>query len=85
MNVTALRAGIFTAAPVCGLRPTRASLLETLNVPNPINVILSPFFNAPVIASNVASIAFKASDFVNPELLLILLFSLCSSFISEYY
>ena len=66
MNVTALRAGILTCAPVCGLRPVLASLLETPNVPKPIKVVFSPFFNAFVIAPNVASIARVASALVNP-------------------
>ena len=66
MKVTAFLAGILTVAPVCGLRPSLAFLLETLNVPNPATGTLSPFFNALVITSNVASKARFASAFVNP-------------------
>ena len=37
-----LRGGIFTAAPVRGLRPTRSDFCCTLNVPSPVRVSRSP-------------------------------------------
>ena len=38
----ALRGGIFTGAPVRGLRPIRADFCCTLNVPSPVRVSRSP-------------------------------------------
>jgi hypothetical protein len=66
LNVGALRAGILSSLPVCGLRPTRAARLETLKVPKPMSVTTSPFLSALVIAASVASIARPASAFVEP-------------------
>ena len=66
MNVTAFLAAILTVSPVLGLRPSRADLFETANVPNPTRGILSPFAKASVIVANVASSALVASDLVNP-------------------
>ena len=37
-----LRGGIFTAAPVRGLRPTRSDFCCTLNVPSPVRVSRDP-------------------------------------------
>jgi hypothetical protein len=71
LKLGALRAGIFNSAPVCGLRPVLAALLETLNVPKPIRVTVSLFFKAFVIASTVASIALPASAFVDEVALLL--------------
>ena len=66
MNVTAFLAAILTSAPVCGLRPTLAALLETANVPNPTSGTLSPLTNASVIVAIVASTALPASALVIP-------------------
>ena len=66
MNVTAFLAAIVTGSPVLGLRPSRAALSDTSNVPKPTSGTLSPFAKAFVIALKVASIAFVASALVNP-------------------
>lgn len=66
MKVTAFLAAIVTVSPVLGLRPSRAALLDTSNVPNPTSGTLSPFAKALVITLKVASIALVASALVNP-------------------
>ena len=55
LNFGALLAAIFTFSPVCGLRPTRALRLPTLNVPKPVMPTFSPFFSALAITPSVAS------------------------------
>src|SRR5947209_2380376 len=60
VNFATLRAAILMVAPVCGLRPLRAFLWETENVPNPIKATRSPFFNAEVMLSTAQSIAVVA-------------------------
>ncbi len=62
----ALKAGAFEAAicissPVCGLRPVRAVLSRTSNVPKPRICTFSPFANAFVIVSNTACVAASAT------------------------
>jgi len=54
---------ILIASPVRGLRPVRAALLRTENVPNPTNVTVSPFLRALVTASIAASNALPAAAF----------------------
>ena len=66
MNDGTFLAGIFNSAPVCGLRPVRAARFDTLKVPNPINVTVSPLFRALVMFSMVASSARQASALVDP-------------------
>ena len=66
LNETAFLAAIWTVAPVLGLRPSRAALSETLNVPNPTSGILSPLANVSVTVSQNASIARVASALVKP-------------------
>ena len=51
LNFATFFALILMAAPVCGLRPVRAALLETEKVPNPTRVTLSPFFNVFAMVS----------------------------------
>src|SRR6266545_5226425 len=60
VNFATLRAAILIVAPVCGLRPLRAFLCETENVPNPINATRSPFLRAAVMLSTAVSIAVVA-------------------------
>src|SRR5207248_2283244 len=60
VNFATLRAAILMVAPVCGLRPLRAFLWETENVPKPIRATRSPFFKAEVTLSTVVSIAWAA-------------------------
>src|SRR6266700_4562054 len=67
LNFATRRAAILIVAPVCGLRPLRAFLCETENVPNPIRATRSPFFNAPVILSTVVSIAPAAWVLLMPQ------------------
>ena len=66
MKVTAFLASILTVSPVLGLRPSRAALSDTANVPKPTSGTLSPLTKASVIAANVASIALVESALVNP-------------------
>src|SRR5204862_4085619 len=56
-NFATFRAAILMVAPVCGLRPLRAFLCETENVPKPISATRSPFFSAEVMLSTVVSMA----------------------------
>ncbi len=60
VNFATRRAAILMVAPVCGLRPLRAFLCDTENVPNPINATLSPFLRAAVTLSTAVSIAVVA-------------------------
>ena len=55
----------FNVPFVCGLRPVRAALSLTANVPKPTRATLSPSARAAVIASNVAATAASASFFDN--------------------
>src|SRR3977135_41925 len=59
-NFATFRAAILMVAPVCGLRPLRAFLCETENVPKPINATRSPFLKAEVMLSTLVSIAVDA-------------------------
>src|SRR5882724_942085 len=59
-NFATFRAAILMVAPVCGLRPLRAFLCETENVPKPISATRSPFFRAEVMLSTAVSIAVAA-------------------------
>ena len=45
VNPGALRAANVIRSPVLGFLPTRAFLLLTLNVPNPVSTTFSPRFN----------------------------------------
>ena len=63
MKVTAFLAAIVTVSPVLGLRPSRAALLDTSNVPNPATGTLSPLAKAFLITLKVASNAFVASAY----------------------
>ena len=58
-----LRGGIFTAAPVRGLRPTRSDFCCTLNVPNPVRVSRSPSRSDCTVTRIMASTALRASTF----------------------
>src|SRR6184192_1537303 len=57
VNFATFRAAILIVAPVCGLRPLRAFLCDTENVPKPISATRSPFFSAEVMLSTVVSMA----------------------------
>ena len=69
VNRTTRRFGILIAAPVCGLRAVRALRCAVLNVPNPTNVIDSPFFSDFVMPSKNESTAAAALVFVMPGVL----------------
>src|SRR5579863_6918934 len=60
VNFATFRAAILIVAPVCGLRPFRAFLCDTENVPKPISATRSPFRRAPVMLSTAVSIAVVA-------------------------
>ena len=60
VNFATFRAAILIVAPVCGLRPFRAFLCDTENVPKPISATRSPFRSAPVMLSTAVSIAVVA-------------------------
>src|ERR1700752_5425476 len=60
VNLATLRAAILIVAPVCGLRPFRAFLCETENVPKPIRATRSPFRREAVMLSTAVSIAVVA-------------------------
>src|SRR3546814_19372434 len=51
-------------APVAGLRPWRAALSFTLNLPNPLSAISSPPAAALAMAANTASTILRASALV---------------------
>src|SRR5690349_7166742 len=61
VNFATLRAAILIVAPVCGLRPLRAFLSDTENVPKPIRATRSPFLRADVMLSTAVSIAVAAA------------------------
>src|SRR6185369_7348041 len=54
-------AAICMAAPVAGLRPSRAAVSLTLNLPKPFSDTSSPLVAASVIAAKAASTALRAS------------------------
>ena len=60
-NFGTVRAGIFTSAPVCGLRPVDAARFDTVKLPKPTRRTSPPFFSSPVITENTASTADCAS------------------------
>src|SRR5262249_41480808 len=60
------RFGIFTDAPVWGLRPIRALRVEVLKVPKPTNVIDPPFFSVLTTPSMNESTAAAAPVLVMP-------------------
>src|SRR5262249_52618329 len=60
-NFGTVVAAMCTFSPVRGLTPMRAARAEVENLPKPVNVMLSPFFNACVIVSRTASTAAPAS------------------------
>lgn len=62
-NLMTLRGGIFTAAPVRGLRPTRSGRCCTLNVPSPVSVSRSPSRRDCTVTRIMASMALRASTF----------------------
>src|SRR4051812_50082819 len=57
VNFATFRAAILMVAPVCGLRPLRAFLCDTENVPKPINATRSPLRRAEVTLSTAVSMA----------------------------
>ena len=62
-NFGSFAAAILIAAPVLGLRPFLAFLFDTLNVPNPTNVILSPFLRVLPMVPRILSRTFVTSFF----------------------
>lgn len=60
------RALMVMGFPVWGLRPWRAALLVTENVPKPTRVTLSPFFKAAVTASSIPPRVFSAAALLMP-------------------
>src|SRR6187551_2588581 len=66
LNLATFLALILITAPVCGLRPLRAALLETENVPKPTNVTLPLPFKVFVTASTKESNVAFACVFVMP-------------------
>src|SRR5687767_1132072 len=74
---TTRRFGILIAAPVCGLRAVRAFRWLVLKVPNPTNVIESPFFSDLVMPSINDSTAAAAPDLDDPVSLAIFAISSC--------
>ena len=65
-SLPALKAGTLEAAicissPVCGLRPVRAALSRTSNVPNPISCTFSPAAKVLVIDSTTVCTTTVAS------------------------
>jgi len=61
VNFGTVVAAMWTFSPVRGLTPMRAARAEVENLPKPVNVIVSPLFNASVIVSSTASTAAPAS------------------------
>jgi len=59
-------AAMVMAAPVAGLRPSRAGLLLTLNFPNPGIETSSPLAAASAMAAKTPSTIFLASALVTP-------------------
>ncbi len=68
-KVSFLDAAIWIASPVAGLRPSRAGLSFTLNLPNPLSDTSSPLAAAVTIAAIRSSTAFRASALVKPWLM----------------
>src|SRR5438309_10603092 len=66
VNFATLRAAILIVAPVWGLRPLRAFLDDTANVPNPIRATRSPFLRAAVMLSTAVSMAVPAAALLMP-------------------
>src|SRR5699024_4108825 len=66
LNFNALRAGIFTGSPVCGLRPVDAFFLMPSKEPKPGHDSLSPFFAAATVTSKKAPRSSSASFFDTP-------------------
>lgn len=74
-NVGSFEAAICISSPVYGLRPARANLSHTSNVPNPSICTFSLLANKFIIVSNTACVAattsfcvssiFSATTFVN--------------------
>src|SRR5271165_6568219 len=60
VNFATRRAAILIVAPVCGLRPFRAFLCDTENVPKPIRATRSPLRRADVMLSTAVSMAVVA-------------------------
>src|SRR5882672_7039780 len=84
LNFATFLALILITAPVCGLRPLRAALLETEKVPKPTKVTLPPPFNVFVTASTKESRASFACVFAMPASSAI--FAINSAlFIVEYF
>src|ERR1051325_2220206 len=75
LNFATFLALILISSPVNGLRPLRAALFETENVPKPTSVSLSPDFNVFVTPSRKDSSATPAVAFVTPASSAILLIS----------
>jgi putative acetyltransferase len=70
-NRTDLEAAIFTGAPVCGLRPTRAPRCVGLKLPNPTTDTRRPARNSLTTLYSNALTASSESRFVNVVVLLI--------------
>ncbi|EAT08144.1 hypothetical protein SKA58_08005 [Sphingomonas sp. SKA58] len=68
MNFGWAEALMVIVSPVRGLRPVDALRCETEKVPKPTRRTSSPFFNAPVMASNTPSTALVASFLLRPLL-----------------
>jgi hypothetical protein len=66
VNFMRVEAAIFTAAPVCGLRPVRAAEFEVLNEPKPGHATLSPPLAAETTWSKKAPRVFSASALLTP-------------------
>src|SRR5688500_6765305 len=66
LNLATFLALILITAPVCGLRPLRAALLETEKVPNPTRVTFPFPFNVFVTSSTNESKVALACVFVMP-------------------
>src|SRR6476619_3209469 len=73
LNLATFLALILITAPVCGLRPFRASLLLTEKVPKPTRVTFPPPFKVLVTALTKESTAAFAWVFVTPASSAILL------------
>ena len=68
LNTGDLEAGILISSLVCGFLPFLAALLLTSKEPNPINCILSPFFNVSVTTSTKAFRYSSDAFFAHPDL-----------------
>jgi hypothetical protein len=63
LNFNVFFEGIFNDSFVLGLRPTRAALLYTVQLPSPLRLIRSPFLRDSIMLSDNASSALLA-DFL---------------------